>query len=183
MALSCMNNEVHFEEPWRYALGPGGHYFDKCAPTISSSCFPNTRTPMKRIVYEHVVEVPQPCLYPAFCHDDHHGCSCSGHHVEVHHGCSCHGHRDYARYRCEGELGYTNSYGHRQSGHGCGHHSSANHCRCGGHEHHSEGARSSTRGYIEPHFDVHDVTTPLSTQPYEEWRKQTLSDVSLTELA
>ena len=42
-------------EPWRYACGPGGHYYDKCCPSISSSCFKNSKTPTRRVVYEYVV--------------------------------------------------------------------------------------------------------------------------------
>ena len=69
-ALSRPRGEmVDFEEPWRYALGPGGHFYDKCAPTVSASCFPNTTAPRTRFVVQHVVEVPAPHLYPTFLHN------------------------------------------------------------------------------------------------------------------
>lgn len=121
------------DEPWRYALGPGGHYYDKCAPTISASCFRNTPAPRERFVVERVYEGRG--RYPSFCGDRCGGCGGDDR-------------------RVEGTLGYARS------------------CGCGGGRRDGE-PRGASRGEVLP---------PVSTVPYEEWRKATLSAESLRSL-
>lgn len=189
-------------EPWRYACGPGGHYYDKCCPSISSSCFKNSKTPTRRVVYEYVVECPDPTRYPTFCdhgcyeQNDHGGCGggCGGHGHGGHgcgggHGCTCDGH------------GHHGGHGHRDHNGGHGHRDHLGHYDH--HGRHTDAARrvgrweehdqpyercfdvgvAGSRGHDGGHYGRGPATPPVDDTPYEEWRKTALSNYSQALLA
>ena len=159
-------------EPWRYKMGPGGHYYDMCCPSISSSCFRNCAPPVRRIVYETVVEEKVHDAYPNFC--DPSGCNGFG---GGGHGCGggCGG--------CGGGHGCGGRCGGRGHGHGHGHGVHDGVWR----EAQQGYTRSFREGFASSAFCAHESAS-LGRAPargdssYEEWRKTALSASSLQHL-